>query len=186
MIIGFDIDGVVVDFDRHFVETIEEETGIKTPYPPKEFIVSLPGVSRDKWLKLIKYVVDTAYTCGPIEGAFEAIEKIYKLTGEKVLFVTARDPIIEKETLESFNKFIGDSFPYEIRFTNFQPKSTFLNDDIKYFVEDTKNQICEMSHKLERGFLIKNTWENYYNIPLNITLINNLEDVFQFLKHTGV
>jgi len=182
--IGFDIDGVLMDFDLHLVNTVREITGYKLPYPMKEFCREFPGCSKEEFKGLLMEAINTIEMTEPIEGSIDSIEKIYDLINEKITFITARPSIKKYDTIRSIKRHVGNKFDFEVIFTDssFDKRQAIqTRKHIRFFVEDEVKRIMKLSPYIKTGFLMNYPWNKNVIVPNNIVKVNNLEEVYNYM-----
>lgn len=97
MVIGVDVDGVVVDFNTAFIKLVKEETGVICPdNPPKEWSYHrTAGVTAEQdkaiWAKLAEDQ-DWWENLGPLPGAGLALDKLadFQRDQHSVYFITSQ------------------------------------------------------------------------------------------------
>ena len=183
MIIGFDIDGVLINFVLHLVNTVKKITGYELPYPAKEYYTTIPGYDEDAFNMLIGTAISTIGEAKPIINSTKYITKIYNLFKEPILFITARPKEVKEQTLISLHDHIKGAFPYIVRFKEKgKKKSDYLDKNTKYFVEDTVKEITDIAPFINTGFIINSPWHDYTDLPKNIIVVKNtVEDRLKFV-----
>ncbi len=194
MIIGFDLDDVVVNSETFIRNYILKKEGYDIGLNREEYLIKIPGHDNKYADDLVKEAYSHIEEAGPVKNALQTIKKIYELTNQKIIFITARHitgwipgkVTLKKKTIDWLEEYISGSnkFQWDVVFSNGHPKSTVLPKEMKYFVEDVAYFANDLSKKLETVFLIDKAWNKYAMIESNVIRVKNIDIVYLFLKKT--
>jgi len=194
MIIGFDLDDVIVDTSSFFRKYILDREGYDIGESREEYYIKIPGKTDEYADNLVKDIYCNIEQASPVKDAIKSVKKIYDLTKEKVVFITARHTSgwitdgsnLKDKTYDWLNKYIkgSDKFPWEVIFSSGRPKSEVLPDNLKYFVEDMPFFANDVSKKVETVFLIDKGWNRSTMFHSNVIRVKNINTVYLFLEKT--
>ena len=184
MKIAFDIDSTVVNSEPIFYDEIFKATG-KMPLAKEQHSFDLLDWTNgdlDLLLKCIDNGEKRWKDFNAFDHAAETLMQIFKLTREKILFVTARSETNWRPTLKMLRKeFYG--LPFEVVYSN-DKRSVLQDRGINYFVED-RFKTCETcAPVLDLMFCINQHWNQGRNfVNKNIIRVDNIKDVFEIITN---
>jgi uncharacterized HAD superfamily protein len=163
--IGFDLDGVVVNFNKAFLATAKSRFNVLHGVTCEDVVCynywECLDISKKKAFEIIDYVLQKPFECnlGPIKGAVKTLTLLSKYTD--LLFVTARKDKCIKQTREAVHSYFPRVNKNKIKIihTRGRDKHKVLKDfGVKYFVDD-KLTTCQIlrQHGI-KIILFKSPW----------------------------
>lgn len=179
-IIGIDIDGVLADYPKSFINFAEKETGIKfniKGYDISEKIGKIIGVEKAKKIKE-KYRISGQKRFIPV---IENSQKALKILSKKykIVLLSAR-PIkqykrIFPDTIEWLKK---NNFNYDAILWDEKKEEKVIKEfpNMKFMVEDVKENANKIAKKGYKVYLINKTY-NRGKVEKNVTRVKNWEEI---------
>lgn len=189
MKIGYDIDGCVVNSAPFFTMDVSKKYGV-LPGKLRQFdddgnelfLFNLPEGFTD-WDGLKNTIADSIAfwhpAMSPVQGAIHTIYKIYAMTLQSPVFLTARD----NRTLGPFEEWLKDPvdfrLPYNLtRVEQHADKQHVVESmGITHYVEDRYRTACELAALGLRVYLIDAPY-NRRDLPRNVTRCYTWDDVY--------
>ncbi len=193
MIIGVDLDDVLMDFFGPFLEFYNKKNG--TNYR-KEQITSydfweLLGVTRERVIEEVHafYKTPEFMKILPLDGAINGINSL-EVGGNKLIIVTGR-PEYEREISEEW---IGQHFPG--RFSSFYFTNNFskngipprrkaevcLKQNIPILLEDSLKTATDCATNGVKVFLFDRPWNQIESLPKGVVRVKSWEELLELLK----
>ncbi len=179
--IGFDIDDTSFDLYPVVRTYFASKLGYDV-HPRTKHNQSIPGLSDDDMIFHIREVL-TKYNemINPCPHAIEAFENFYELTNTPIIFITARRPIVNEATLELLNSKM--TTPFILYHSKSSEKKDVIRQlGLKYFVDDRMSNVRSCRNVCKMVFLMNRLWNLNREATLNITRVNNLMDVFNYVR----
>lgn len=179
--IGFDIDDTVFDLypvvRTYFVSKLGYDVHPRTKHNQK-----VPGISEEEMVSHIGQVLNNYNEMiNPCNYAIEALTKFYELTNQPIIFITSRRPFVKDATIELLNDKL--SVPYNLYQTVSSKKKDLIRElDLKYFVDDRMSIVKSCRKVCKMVFLMNKLWNLNREVVLNITRVNNLIEVFDYVR----
>lgn len=174
MNLGFDIDGVISDFVKTFVELVKKRYNLvlrKTDIYCHDLNLVL-GISKEERNQLIRDTLKEDLTLNT--GAREAIEKLC-LERHRIFILTAR-PNDLVEVTKSWLKKKG--IPYAQLVQLNEGKKHLANVDLDLIVEDNLEDALEWSQKVKNILVYDQPWNQTLNIKNLIKRVYSWDEIF--------
>ncbi len=188
MKIGIDIDEVVVEFMKDYLEFHNQKKGTEYKYEniftyrfedfsklPKEevreLVLSFSGGEKFDNLEFVK----------------DAKENIFKLEKKnKIFFITSRHPITKQSTLDFFERnFPKNNFTIHFSGENWEGSKSkgeiCLEFGVDLIIEDNEDYALECAEKGIKTFLIDRPWNQNCVGHENITKVKDWEELMVYL-----
>lgn len=179
--IGFDIDDTV--FDLYSVVRTYFFAKYKYDIHPRlEYTTNILDLSDKDMIEHIRVIL-TDYNDAilPYCSAIPTLEKFYKITKQPIQFITSRFESVFEPTLELLNRHM--TIPYELHFTPSHRKKYIVQElELKYFVDDRMSIIKSCIDVCDKTFLMNRTWNLSKDTPKNITRVDNLIQVYNYIR----
>lgn len=157
--IGFDIDGVIADFNPMFHLEVERQTGIVLDEDPTTFNYELPGVSEKEIFQLVVDTINKRVNqMESYPGAIEALWRLYDNTREPIQFMTARS---EELNGDATKKWLDERVvvPYEVQYVRSSKKADTLKEQgFTHFIDDRFRTVEQIKKVVPYTFLMDRTW----------------------------
>lgn len=182
--IGFDIDGVIADFNSVFRSVILDEVGVDiNDLDQTRFEIHVPGLtSRDVGDLVVKTINRFVWDMQPYPGVIEALWRLYDATREPIVFVTARKLITEEATKRWLDEYVV--VPYTL-FNGIRSaeKAQFLGSKgFTHFIDDRFRTVQEVKEYVPYTYLMSRPWNEgreaagvYRTFDLNDYITDYLE-----------
>lgn len=190
MNIGFDIDGVLTDFEKFVIEYGQKYLNKKPENYNGLEIAEVFGVDKSLensfWRDLI-FEYSTSYNARP--GTSETFQKL-RNDGHKIFIITNRCTDlsycnIDKETMKQYvQKWLDDeNICYdEIVFNEFKSKLRSCQErHINIMIEDQLDHIEELSPHL-KAICFKSSYNKNSNIP-NLTYCESMSELYEIIRN---
>lgn len=190
MKIGIDIDEVVTEFMKHFLEYSNRRNGTSFSVDEIQKVHLWETPVHDSKEESIREVME--FQLSPdfdnldfVDGAREAIRKL----GEKneIYFVTSRPPEIKKQTLKMLNRTFSN-IPFGVVFSGdiyggARPKSEICADiGISLIIEDNAKYAKECADNGIKAFLLEKPWNRYFEKHENVIKVKNWSEILNHLQ----
>ena len=187
MIIGFDLDDVLLNFHDSLREycNVQYNRNHARNDVKSYFIEDTFGLSREEGFKAVSnfYTHNAHREIQPIEGAIEGINKLKE--NHKLFVVTARPETTEAETVHLINKYFPDTFE-KIHFTNHfygstiqRMKSELCKElGIQAFIDDSLNNANDIAELGVAVFLFDAPW-NQGEVKSPITRVYSWPEIVE-------
>ena len=175
--IGFDIDGVVADFNSVFREVVLMETGVDTnDLDNTRFELQIPGLSKRDVTELVNRTINRfVYDMQPYEGSVVALWRLYDMTREPIEFVTARKLITEEATRRWLDEYVV--IPYNLHNgIGSAQKAEYLEEKgFKWFIDDRFRTVKEVVKHVPYTFLMSRPWNEGREVA-GVYRVNDLNE----------
>ena len=174
--IGFDIDGVVADFNGIFRRVVLDEVGYDINNSPQDqFKIVIPGMSDAEVFKLVCGTIRRfVYEMQPYPGTPYALWKLYSSTREPIRFVTARRLITKEATERWLKEYIV--VPSEVAYVRSADKCSYLKEHgFTHFVDDRYRTVQQVKQCVPHTYLMNRPW-NEGRVADGVYRINDLND----------
>jgi len=189
MKIGIDIDDVLAEFARGYLEKYKEKYGKEVKF---EDIFSFDlwkplGISKQESIELADSYYDSPEfdNIDLVEGAFEIIKKLNK--EHKLFFITSRPLKIKDKTNLFLNKYFSD-INFELVFSNDffgsqrKSKSEICRElGIGLLIEDNKSYSLDCAKKGIKVFLFDKPWNKNFEHE-NVERVYSWNEILERLK----
>lgn len=184
-IIGFDIDGVVLDFNNLFLDVAKNEFNILKNVTPNDVTSynywDCLNISKKEALKLINNILENPckYKIKAVTGATEALTELSKYIN--LLFVTARPCSCMEQTKKLVYKTLFNINKNKIKIVHSSDndKSDILkNFGVEYFVDDRLKNCRDINRNGIKALLFNHPW-NQSNEPF--FRINGWKEISNFI-----
>jgi uncharacterized HAD superfamily protein len=189
MKIGIDIDEVVVEFFKGYLNLFNEkfEKNLKFEDLVKYHIWEITNVSREDALSLADYYHGSkdSSQIDFVDGAKDSI--LFLLNNFELVFITSRPVSVKENTEDFFKNHFGD-FNFEIYFSGDmhggkKSKAEFCNElGIKFMIEDNADYALDCAKNGVKTFLLDKPWNKNYENHENLVKVNNWEELLEKLK----
>ncbi len=183
--IGIDIDDVVVEYLKSFLDYVEKKEGKKFLYEEifDYSFQDILGVSREEIWNLVKghESDEIIINLDLIENSKESIELLNNV--HKIFFITSRNTKIKNTTLLFFEKhFPNHNFKILFSGENWdngnRSKQEICKDyGIEIFIEDNLDYALDCATNGIKVFLIDKPWNQKENLPENIIRVKDWKDI---------
>jgi uncharacterized HAD superfamily protein len=169
--IGFDLDGVVINFNKAFLATARNRFDILHGVTIKDVVryeyCECIDITHEKCWEIVDYVLQNPFECnlGPVKGAVKVLTLLSKYTD--LLFVTARkDKCIEqtREVVHSYFPCVNKNKIKIIHVRGSKKYEVLKKFGTKYFVEDRTRNCRFLEQNGIKSLLLDNPW-NQNNEP---------------------
>jgi uncharacterized HAD superfamily protein len=163
--IGFDLDGVVVDFNGSLLYTAQKKFNVLHGVTTKDVVryeySECVDISYEMCWEIIDYVLQNPFECnlGPVKGAVETLTLLSKYTD--LLFVTARKDEYIEQTREAIYSYFPnvDKNKIKIIHTRGSKKHEVLKGfGTKYFVDDRTRNCRFLEQNGIKSLLLDSPW----------------------------
>ena len=185
MNLGFDIDGVISDFVKTFIELVEKQYDL----PLKETDIYchdlnlVLGISKEERNELIRKTIKEDLTLNL--GAKESIEKLYT-EGHKIFILTARPHDLVEVTKAWLKK---KDIPYTKLIQLNEGEKYLAKVDLDLIVEDNLEDAIGCSKKVKNVLVYDHPWNQTLNVKGLIKRVHSWDEIFgevQRLKATSL
>jgi len=188
--IGVDIDEVVVEFFRRYLELFNErfEKNLSFNNITQYHIWDLTDVSKKDSLKLAEEFYNSKHfdNLNLVEGVKEALSK---LNGNyEIHFITSRPESLKEKTKNFLNAFFKD-FHFDLHFSgevwgeSRTKGEVCKNLGIKFMVEDNAEYAYDCAKKGIKTFLLDKPWNKDYVSHRNLIKIKNWSEILENLEN---
>jgi len=189
MKIGIDIDEVIVEFLKGYLEIYEKIYGKKGFYKDfhsYNFWECLP-ISKEQAIRIAEEFFDSEEfeNIEFVKGAKQAVQTLSK--NHELIFLTARPVKIKEKTIRFFNKHFPES-SFEIFhsgdfFAGNKSKAEICKDlGISFLIEDNEHYALDCSKNCEKVFLLDKPWNQNMKNQKNIIRVKNWQEIMEMLK----
>lgn len=179
MKLGFDIDGVISDFVKTFIELVKKRYTLilkETDIYCHDLNLVL-GITEEERNKLIRETIKQDLTLNL--GAKEAIEKLFA-EGHKVFLLTARPHDLIELTKTWLKK---KGIPYT-KLVQLNEGEKYLTEvDLDFVVEDNLEDAIGLSQKVKNILVYDHPWNQTLNVKGLIKRVFNWDDIFNEVQH---
>ena len=181
--IGFDIDGVVVNFNKAFLSTARNRFDILHEVTHKDIVRynywEILDITKEKCFEVVDYVLQNPFECnlGPIKGAVKVLTLLSKHTD--LLFVTARkDKCIEqtREAVHSYFPRVNKNKIKIIHIKGSKKHEVLKKFGTKYFVDDRTRNCRLLEQNNINTVLFDSPWNKSDEPFLRVKCWNELSD----------
>ncbi len=168
MIVALDIDDTFLDMNYMLERT--NNTGKR--------------LSDEEFVKMVK---TNANLLKPREYALEAAIKMYELSKNPIVFITAREPILYNITNSNLQDVIKGKFKYKLHVMGKKTeKSVALREEhVTYYADDHPHFILQTFKYVKKVFFVRSEKiskdPNFGKIN-NIVAVNNLMEMYEQIK----
>lgn len=176
--IAYDIDGCFLDLCSLFsaYAMSKFQTNIKNV---KHYDLTIgTGLTKDQVWKAIEWAYRNPEMVPIYEGAEEVVRKTYELTGEPILFITARPASSAHQTHETIRRFCD--VPYLIAFANDHKKIDYLTGK-RYFVDDRRRTAIQLAKHGLTVFMPRRSYNELSYDHDGIIPIDGIHELVPFL-----
>ncbi len=184
-----DIDGVIVDTPRVFLDYIEKITGKKfsrdqvTSY----FFHQCLDIDEEVFHRAMKEMIDDCIwgSISFYDGALEALRKAAEK--HRLYIVTSRPESAVKPTLKWLKDWKIKT--EEVVFTSMDSKLSFLKAkkiDLDYFIEDRLEFAVEIAPAVKKVFLVDRPWNRQGALKEKIARVPGLKQAFDIIEDPGL
>lgn len=187
--IGIDIDEVVVEFFKKYLELFNEkfEKNIDFDSWTKYNIWDFTDISREDALGLVNEFQESGGLddLELVEGVKEALMELNQKY--EIYFITSRPQSIKEKT-ENFLKNLFSEFNFELHFSggvwnDSKSKVTICNElGIKIMVEDNADYALGCAEKGVKVFLLDKPWNQNVEEHENVIRVRNWDEIMERLK----
>jgi len=173
--IAFDIDDTIIDLSTPVLNYIEKIYGIRVEKEVWLQCRSIEEVTKLKYgdaLKCVNLATANLEAQKEIEGAIDFIRKYHKYTKEEIVFVTRRWDY--DNTFKLLNILLN-GIPYKVIFVKYEKLSALLENEVKYFIDDSPHVAKELSDGSQAG--IKMFLFDQFDVFSNMKFNNNIKRV---------
>lgn len=163
--IGFDLDGVVVDFNGSFLYTAQKKFNILHDVTIKDVVryeySECIDISHEKCWEIVDYVLQNPFECnlGPVKGAVETLTLLSSYID--LLFVTARKDKCIKQTKEAIHSYFPNVDKNKIKIIHIRGSKKYevlKKFGTKYFVEDRTRNCRFLEQNGIKSLLLDSPW----------------------------
>lgn len=178
MNIAFDIDGVVANLVLQ-VSNLLEIRGYELIENNKFMLETKPELLKSEIWQYIELSYEY-YDATPIYWeAFALFDKLYKITGQPIKFVTSRPTRVAHWT-HGLIKRVCKNIPFEISFAEKPFNKIHYLKKITYFVEDRRKIALDLAENQKLVFLIDKPY-NQMPVHPRIWRIQNIRDIITLI-----
>lgn len=172
---GFDIDGVLVDFNSAFLHTANKKFNMLHGVTRKDVVTysywecpNIP-ITKEKCFEIVDYVIENSVECGvtAISGAEEALTSLSEHID--LFFLTARQEKFKEQTKELVYSVLPDVDKNKITILHESGRKKYVilkGWGINYFVDDKLTTCQSLEQNGIKTILFKSPWnatdESFY------------------------
>ena len=174
MNLGFDIDGVISDFVKTFIELVEKRYDLRlkeTDIYCHDLDLVL-GISKEERNELIRKTINKDLTLNL--GAKETIEKLYT-EGDRIFILTAR-PHDLVEVTKAWLKKMGIPYTELIQLNEGEKYLAKVNLDL--MVEDNLEDAIGWSNRVKNVLVYDHPWNQTFNIKGLVKRVHSWDEIF--------
>lgn len=185
MIIGVDIDGVLADFNAHFIEYVIAVTG-RDLFPARPFDIPCwnypehygytPAEVSKVWVS-IKQSASFWSRVSPYDDAFSALDTLVDRFRDDVYFITARPGLLAKRQTEDWLRLVG--YPKAAVLITSHKGLAARTLELDVYIDDKFENALEVAQTSTRSYLLTRPWNTAY--ALERTGITRVDSLGEFL-----
>lgn len=183
--IGFDLDGVVVDFNGSFLYIAQKKFNILHGVTSKDVVryeySECINISNDLCWEIVDYVLQNPLECnlGPIKGAVETLTLLSNYMD--LLFVTARKDKNIKQTKKAIYSYFPDVDKNKIKIVHTRGSKKYevlKKFGTEYFVDDRTRNCRFLEQNGIKSLLLDSPW-NQSDEPF--LRVNGWDEISEFI-----
>jgi uncharacterized HAD superfamily protein len=178
MNLGFDIDGVISNFTKNFVDIIQNRYGVKlTGADMYSYDVSLVlGITKDEVADIVNETLKSDLPLNPL--AKETIDKLNS-EGHNIYILTARSDELTEYTLNWLKQ---KGIVYKDIFHLTSGKKNLVDVFIDLAVEDNLEEAIELTKKVKHVLLFDQPWNKTKNVKGLIKRVYSWSEVYEEIQ----
>jgi uncharacterized protein len=178
MNLGFDIDGVISNFSKHFVEIIEKKYGVALADEDMySYDVELVlGITKDEVAEIVFETLSSDLPLYP--QAKETLDRL-SAEGHRIYLLTARNAALISLTTEWLDV---HSIPYTEVFYLTRGKKSSAEVALDMIVEDNLEEALELTKKIKTVLLFNQPWNKTRNVKGLVKRIYGWPDIYEEVK----
>jgi uncharacterized protein len=178
MNLGFDIDGVISNFSKRFVELIEKKYNVTlTDADMYSYEVDLVlGITKEDVGQIVFETLSSDLPVYPL--AKETLNKLND-EGHKIYLLTARHEALIPATSLWLSK---NSIPHTEVFYMTRGKKSSTAISLDMIVEDNLEEALELTKKVKRVLLFNQPWNKTKNVKGLVKRIYGWPDIYEEVK----
>lgn len=175
MLVGFDIDDIVLDTYIGLAKASNDLFGIEIPRKPKDFLELSRRLDDDQRDILFTFTLNNFSYLNVNNSSLELMH-LLKEKQDKIIFITRRPLNVEDGLRKILDLIIP--MPYILRICNGFTKSEYAcHFGLTHFIEDRYKYARSLAEKDVKVFLNKKPWNNYREKHPNIYEFRNWDYV---------
>lgn len=182
MNLGFDIDGVIADFVKTFIQLVRKRYNLslkETDIYCHDLDLVL-GISKEEKNELIRETIKEDLTLYP--SAKETLEKLYR-EGHKIFILTARPHDLIEMTKTWLKK---KRVPYTELIQLNEGEKHLAKIDLDLIVEDNLEDAIGWSKKVKNVLIYDHPWNQTWNVKGLIKRVHNWKEIFEAVQRLKV
>lgn len=182
MNLGFDIDGVISDFVKTFIELVKKryDLTLKRADIYCHDLNLVLGISKEERNELIRETLEEDLVLNP--GAQKTIEKLYS-EGDKIFILTARPPDLVEVTRAWLKK---KNIPYTKLIQLNEGEKYLAEVNLDLIVEDNLDDAIGLSQKVKNILVYDRPWNQTFNVKGLIKRVFSWNDILKEVQHLKV
>jgi uncharacterized HAD superfamily protein len=158
--LGFDIDGVVANFNEVFRQVVLDKTGIDTNHlDQSRFELKIPGQSQEEITAMVNESINRfVFEMQPYPGAVEAIWRLWDQTREPINFITARKLITEEATKRWLDEYIIAPYTLANNIRSAEKAEYLKEHGYTHYIDDRYRTVQQVKEHVPYTFLMDRPW----------------------------